>query len=421
MYFKQRQDEKMSEKANKEGISSYRWVVLAVFMIIALLSQLSWLTFAPISSEASELFDVSAFDISLLSLVWPLIFVISAIPIGIFIDKKGFRTSVGIGAIILAIFSVLRIFSTFPDCNFMILLISQSGAAISQAFIFGSITKLAVSWFPEKEQGLATGLGTIGLFLGMMLALILTPMLFLSFGIKGMLMIYAFISCIGAFLFLILAKEGKTAITEEAASTFTLRDIWNLSRLKDFLILEYGFFAGVGGFTAIMTWLEEMLNSLHEISMDKAGIAGGLMIIGGVIGSIAIPAISDKIKKIKPFILADLAIGAIMLYLIGVTEGFLLIAAICFVTGFFLMSALPLVLEISSRIAGPGMEGRASSMLWFFSQLGSMILIAIVEPVKSMWGSYYYSLVLIAILWATAFFLFIGVREVNIAATAEKS
>lgn len=78
------------------------------------------------------------------------------------------------------------------------------------------------------------------------------------------------------------------------------------------------------------------------------------------------------------------------------------------------MSALPLVLEISSRIAGKGMEGRASSMLWFFSQLGSMILIAAIEPVKSMFGSYHHSLMLIAVLWAVAFFLFMGVKKESI-------
>ena len=167
------------KKKNNKQISSYRWVILTFFMLVALLSQLSWLTFAPISSEAVKIFNVNAFDISLLSLVWPLVFVISAIPVGIFIDKKGFKTSVNIGAAFLAFFSILRVFSTFPHHNFMLLLLTQTGAAFSQPFIFGSITKIAVNWFSEKEQGLATGLGTIGLFIGMMLALAMTPFLFL--------------------------------------------------------------------------------------------------------------------------------------------------------------------------------------------------------------------------------------------------
>jgi len=401
----------MPDTNNDKKIQSYRWVILTLFIMIALISQLLWLTFASISSEISDIYHVSAFDVSLLSLVWPLIFVIFAIPVGIFIDKNGFNTSVRIGAIFLALFAVMRVFSTSFGNNFPLLLISQTGAAISQPFIFGSITKLAISWFPEKEHGLATGLGTIGLFLGMMLALAVTPVLFQEYGLKSMLIIYAFVSCIAAFLFALLGREEETTISEQSHSSFTLRDIWKLSKSKRFAILEYGFFAVVGGFTAIMTWLEEILNALHGLDIDQAGLVGGIMILGGIIGSIIMPTLSDKMKILKPIILLNLAVGTSILFFIEVFNGILFLSIAFFVAGFFLMSALPLVLEISSKISSIGMEGRASSLLWFFSQIGSVILIAIVEPIKSITGSYYYSIFILSILWAVAFFLFIGINE----------
>lgn len=309
-------------------------------------------------------------------------------------------------------FPYLRIFSTLNTYNFTFLLVSQIGTAISQPFIFGSITKLAVSWFPEKEQGLATGLGTIGLFLGMMLALVLTPMLYLAFGVTIMLTILAVLCCAGTLLFFFFAREGTMAGLNEASAAFSLKDMWMLSKKWDFTVLEYGFFVCVGGFTAILTWLEVILKSLHGIGIDEAGFAGGVLIIGGIIGSIAIPALSDKMKKIKVLILMDSAFGTIAFYFIVVFQEFLFLAVICFIIGFFLMSALPLVLEISNRIAGFGMEGRASSLLWFFSQVGSIMLIAVIDPLKSIWGSYYASILFIVILWAAAFFLFMSIKEV---------
>jgi len=401
----------MKKKSNIHNFTGYRWVILIVFIIVALTSQLLWLTFAPISSEMEKLYGVTAFDISLLSLVWPLIFVVTAIPVGIFIDKKGFKISVTVGAIFLAIFSIIRIFSAIPEYNFIILLISQSGAAISQPFIFGSITKLSASWFPENEQGLATGLGTIGLFLGMMVALAITPIIFLSYGAVNLLIIYGYISCAAAFFFIVLAKDGRKTSIKDTSSAFSLNDLWSLSKLKPFLILEFGFFVVVGGFTALMTWLEQILNSLHGIGIDQAGIIGGIMIIGGIIGSIIIPAISDKINKVKIFVIINLAIGTFLLYLIGFFHDFILLALIFFIMGFFLMSALPLVLEMSSRIAGPGIEGQASSLLWFFSQVGSVLLIIIVEPIKSIWNSYYNSIILIVLLWIISLILFLGIKE----------
>lgn len=401
----------MSKDEKNQQITSYRWIVLGMFIIIALMSQLLWLTFAPLTSEISQLYQVTAFDISLLSLVWPLVFVITAIPVGIYIDKKGFKKSVSIGAIFLAVFSITRIFSVTFDHNFLLLLISQTGAAVSQPFIFGSITKLASSWFPEKEQGLATGLGTIGLFLGMMLALALTPPLYLSFGLTKLLVIYAYLTCAAAFLFIVLAKEGTLVSTMDTSASFTLKDMWTLSKHRSFLILEFGFFVAVGGFTALMTWLEQMLHSLHGIGIDEAGLLGGLMIIGGIIGSIVIPALSDKLKRLKPFIILDLIIGVVTLYLIGVISGFMLLAAIFFVMGFFLMSALPLVLELSTQFSDPGMEGRASSLLWFFSQAGSVFLIIIIEPIYALWGSYLYSIYIIVGLWIISVISFITIKE----------
>ena len=401
----------MSKEEKNQQITSYRWIVLGMFIIIALMSQLLWLTFAPLTSEISQLYQVTAFDISLLSLVWPLVFVITAIPVGIYIDKKGFKKSVSIGAIFLAAFSITRIFSVTFDHNFLLLLISQTGAAVSQPFIFGSITKLASSWFPEKEQGLATGLGTIGLFLGMMLALALTPPLYLSFGLTKLLFIYAYLTCAAAFLFIVLAKEGTLVSTMDTSASFTLKDMWTLSKHRSFLILEFGFFVAVGGFTALMTWLEQMLHSLHGIGIDEAGLLGGIMIIGGIIGSIVIPALSDKLKRLKPFIILDLLIGVVTLYLIGVISGFMLLAAIFFVMGFFLMSALPLVLELSTQFSDPGMEGRASSLLWFFSQAGSVFLIIIIEPIYALWGSYLYSIYIIVGLWIISVLSFITIKE----------
>jgi hypothetical protein len=40
-----------------------------------------------------------------------------------------------------------------------------------------------------------------------------------------------------------------------------------------------------------------------------------------------------------------------------------------------------------------------------------VILIAIVEPIESLTGSYYYSLAAIGVLWTISFLLFIGINE----------
>ncbi|MCD6482040.1 MAG: hypothetical protein J7L31_07235 [Thermoplasmata archaeon] len=50
-------------------------------------------------------------------------------------------------------------------------------------------------------------------------------------------------------------------------------------------------------------------------------------------------------------------------------------------------------------------------MLWFYSQVGSIILIALIEPLKELGGSYRYSLLFISLMWIIALVMFLGIKE----------
>ncbi len=83
---------------------SYRWFVLAIFMYLTILTRISWLTFASITTYMETRLGLPASTIVWLSLVFIIALLVLAIPAGIIIDKKGFRSSVGFGAILLGIF-----------------------------------------------------------------------------------------------------------------------------------------------------------------------------------------------------------------------------------------------------------------------------------------------------------------------------
>lgn len=399
----------------KTRVYSYRWVVLVAYMIVAAISQLLWLNFATITSVVESLFNVTELDVGLLSMVWPLLFIPLSIPTGMLVDTKGFKLTVATGAILMAFFAVLRISS---GEDFTLLLVFQSGAALGQAFVFNGISKLATLWFPLKERALATGLGTMGLFLGMIVALTLTPFLVPEGAtlaqLTMMLAIYAGVSLWGAFLFVLLAREKPPTPPEvseaEEIATFSLRGMGKISKSKDFVILEILFFIGVGLFTGLATWIQKILEP-RGISITDAGIIAGLMIIGGIIGSIIIPGISDKIMRRKPFAILDLAVAALMIYVLAVATDYTLLLVTGFVLGFFLMSALPIGLEISAELVGSAMAGSASSLLWFFSQIGAVIFILGMESVKSSTGSWYYSVISILILELVALALCFTLKE----------
>ena len=173
--------------------SPYRWLVLTVFMLVAFVNQASWITFAPITGEAARHYGTSDLVIGLLSMVFMIVYVLLAIPSAWVIDSRGFRLAVGAGALLTALGALGR--GAFAD-SLTLVFIAQLLIAVGQPLILGSITRLAACWFPVGERATAAGLATLSIYLGILAAMILTPMLALRYGMKGMLLAYGF--CAGA-------------------------------------------------------------------------------------------------------------------------------------------------------------------------------------------------------------------------------
>jgi MFS family permease len=386
----------------------YRWIVLVAYMWGAAVSQLLWLNFAPITPLVEQVFHVTEFEVGLLSLVFPLLYIPISIPAGIITDSKGYRVSVGIGVIFMAVFSALRTLSP----SFTVLLLFQAGAAIGQPFVMNSISKLAATWFPRKERVLATGLGSMALFLGMMISMSLTPFLTLSIGFGSMLACYAAVAVVGAAFFLLVARPRPTVIAEpdEVTESFSAKAFRKVIRSRDLALLSAAFFIGVGLFTALATWLEKVLEPFG-IGMADAGVIGGVFIVGGIVGSIAIPALSDRTGRRKPFLIADLLVSAAALTIFVVGGNFPFLAVGAFILGFFLMSALPIGLQVSAELVGSSMAGTAASVLWLFSQIGSVVFIVLMEAMKAALGSFQYSITVLVVLSIVAAFLVSQIME----------
>ena len=79
-----------------------RWSVLVAFVLVTSANQMLWLTFAPITTDAARHYDVSEGAIGALSAVFPLLYVLLAIPAGFALDRW-FRGSVGLGAALTAV------------------------------------------------------------------------------------------------------------------------------------------------------------------------------------------------------------------------------------------------------------------------------------------------------------------------------
>src|SRR5262245_5605432 len=181
-----------------------RWLVLGSYALVVGMSQLLWLNFAPLLSMVQQRYGVSELLASSLLLVFPLLYVVFSLPAGALTDARGYRFTVGAGAAAMVLFATLRIF----DSRFFILLTAQVGLAVAQPFVLNPISKLVGDWFSEKQGAIATGLGTMGMFVGMAAAMASTPPMVNAWGLRVTMAAFAGLTAVVALAFALVGHPN---------------------------------------------------------------------------------------------------------------------------------------------------------------------------------------------------------------------
>lgn len=363
-------------------VYSYRWIVLAVFMLVVAANQMLWITFAPITSTASDYFGVSDLSIGLLSMSFMIVYILVSIPASWLIDTYGIRIAVGLGAALTGIFGLMR---GLVAHDYTLVLIAQIGIAVGQPLINNAVTTVAARWFPLKDRATASGLGSLAMYLGIVTALWLTPYLTLRAEIKGVLMLYGLVGVVAAVLFFALMKERPPTPPcppEMEERSLVFDGLKDSLRIRNFILLLLIFFVGLGVFNAVTTWIEEIV-SPRSFSSIQAGNTGGLMIVGGIIGALVLPMVSDRTRKRTPFLLLGLIGAAFGLVGITFAGSYWLLLASSFVFGFFLLSAGPLGFQYGAEITHPTPEGTSNGLLLLMGQISGIAFILGMDAFKS--------------------------------------
>ncbi len=387
--------------------SGYRFVVLAAFMLAIAANQLLWITFAPITGAAAQFYGVSDLAIGLLSLVFMLVFIVVSIPASWILDTYGIRVGVGIGVALTAAFGLMR--GLLAD-SYTWVLVAQIGIAVGQPFILNAIAKLAGRWFPLRERATAAGLGSLAMYAGIFVGLAVTPLLVDATNLPRALLVYGIAAVTAGAAFFVVVRERPAAPVGPEERSLVLDGLKSMLRNRDFLVLLILFFIGLGLFNAVTTWIEDIVR-LRQFTPAEAGFAGGMMVIGGIVGALVIPTLSDRTRRRVPFMLLALA-GAIP-GLLGVTfaTSYGLLLASSFVLGAFLLSSGPLGFQYGAEITHPAPEGTSNGLLLLVGQISGIAFIVGMDALKSPSGSMTTSLLILAGLLAVAFLLATRLRE----------
>src|SRR2546429_8351067 len=78
-----------------------RWMILAGYALLTACTQLLWLAYAPITTQTHHAMGVSSGAVGDLAIIFPLMYVILALPAGRWLDAR-FGQALGLGAVLTA-------------------------------------------------------------------------------------------------------------------------------------------------------------------------------------------------------------------------------------------------------------------------------------------------------------------------------
>jgi MFS family permease len=135
------------------------------------------------------------------------------------------------------------------------------------------------------------------------------------------------------------------------------------------------------------------------------------LLVAGILGSIALPAVSDEVHRRKPIILLGI-LGAVPATLcLALGHGFPFEIACFFVLGFCITGVTPVAYQYGAEITHPAPEGASNGIFALVVQ-ASGLLIVLMDALKSFFhDSYIPSLVGLAVMLSASGLLFLSAKE----------
>lgn len=365
----------------------YRWVVLAVFMLINLTIQMLWITYAPITGTAARFYGVSDLQIGFLAMSFMIAFIPLSIPVSWVIDSYGFRLAVSIGAVMMGVFGLLR---GLAGANYGLVLAATIGTAAAQPFLLNAWTKVPANWFAIEERATAVGLITLANLIGTALGMVLTPILVEGgLSIPNVQLIYGGLAAVTAVLFVALARETPPTppcLPGQEVRALMLDGLKHAFTVKRFWLYLLVYFIGLGTFNGLTTWVENIIRPRGFTPTD-AGTLGAVMLVGGVLGAVVIPPFSDRQHKRQRYIMLGIVLSIPGLIGLTYATSFWLLLVSGFILGFFLISTAPIGMQYAAEVSQPTPEGTSNGLIQLFGQ-ASVVFVYIMAALKTPDGSF---------------------------------
>jgi predicted MFS family arabinose efflux permease len=150
-------------------VTGSRWTAIVGYSLVGAATQLVWLNFAGVTTVAASHYGVSESAIGWLAQVFPLLYVVLAIPCGLLLDRW-FRAGLIAGAVLTGLGALVRLIGD----DYGWLLAGQLIASIAQPLVLNAVTGITGRYLASDDRPKGIAVGTASIFAGMVLAFLLS-------------------------------------------------------------------------------------------------------------------------------------------------------------------------------------------------------------------------------------------------------
>jgi len=365
-----------------------RFFGLAQLVLLNIIVSWDWLTFSAVSSTSAQYFRVSESAINWVSTGFLFAFV-AVSPLVIYtLSKGGPKASIVTASVLVLFGNWIRYAGTRARHGlFGVVMFGQIVIGIAQPFVLSAPTRYSNLWFSDSGRVSATAIASLANPLGGALGQLIGPLWATDItGIPKMVLYTSIISTVASLPAFFIPSSPPTPPSAIAAEEkLDLRKaLQELPRNTSFYLLFVPFSVYVGFFNAVSSLLNQIFEP-YGFSETDAGIAGGLLIIVGLIASAVVSPFVDRTKRYLPVIkvlVPTIAACYLVLIWIPATRSLPGPYIVCSLLGATSFSLLPCALEYLVIITHPVSPEVSSTVCWTGGQLLGAIFIIVMDGLK---------------------------------------